>query len=255
MAQFWGINENEIESGYFWEVPSENPLVRLGVLEKSNTEPSALKKVFNRQKTERAEREKPSFIEKVSDFASNAVSLWTTFANWDQWVEDRQEFKKIWKAEELLAWITEKTIDSASGGIDRIQEAWEGIATWEFDVDEWLIRGAAWALQTFFSPIGWVLWEWAEQSIKAMSDDFKASVVEWVTPTIETITTWYNNQSPEQQRELNNVWVWLELLLEFAWVAKGKQLIEDFIKKIWRTSHVLKRNSLRRCWITKRVSD
>ena len=52
MATFQWINENEIESGYFWDVPASNPLVSLGVLEEWIPEPTWLAKTISRQQLE-----------------------------------------------------------------------------------------------------------------------------------------------------------------------------------------------------------
>lgn len=201
MATFQWINENEIESGYFWEVPASNPLVALWVLEETAPEPTGISKVIARQKTEE---------------------------------ED--------------TWISTKIAETFTGGIERIQEAWEWLATGKFDIPEAFARGAAWSLQSFFSPIAWVLQEWVEESIQAMSDDFKQNVMETTAPTIQSVVKWYQWQTPDQQRHLDNVGVWLEVLLELVWGSAVKKPLQEIA---WEAIEATKEAGKTGVWLAK----
>ena len=213
MATFQWINENEIESGYFWEVPASNPLVSLGVLEEWIPEPTWLAKTISRQVAE---------------------------------TED--------------TWVWTKIAESFTGWIERIKEAWEGLANDKFTIPEAFVRGWAWALQSFLSPISWVLQEWVEEWVQALSDDFKKSVMETTAPTINSVVGWYQNQSPEQQRNLNNIGVWLEVLLEFVWGSAVKKPLQEIGWEIigWTVQTAKTWAKALKEWvetITKKVSD
>ena len=180
MAIFWKNNEDEIESGYFWDVPASNPLVRLWVIDAPTPESTWIGKVFERQ----TEEKKDTWI----------------------WTKIKESF--VW-------WI------------ERIWDAWVGLANDKFTIPEAFMRGWAWALQSFFSPVSWLIWEGVEEGILALSDDFKKNVTDDVAPTIQSVVKWYQWQEPEQQRRLNNIWVWLEVLIEFVWWGAIKKPLEE----------------------------
>ena len=191
---------------------------------KMSSEPTKEDLMFEKSLSN-VESKDPGFLQRLS-------SLWSSFFR-EWWEQERKDFKESSKAWEIITWITEKTLDSWKWGIERIQEAWEWIATWKFNVAEWLVRGAAWALQSFLSPVAWVVWEWIDQTTQQLSDDFKQKVIEWVTPTVENITQWYNSQPPEQQRHLNNIGVWLEVLLELATGWTVPKIGKQISRKAW----------------------
>lgn len=179
------INESEIESGYFWEVPEDNALIRLWVIDAAIPDKTWLSKVIARQSIEKE----------------------------NTWI-----WAKIW---ESFTW-----------GIERIQEAGEWLATGKFNIAEAFIRWWAWSLQSFFSPVAWLIGEGVEEGIQALSDDFKENVTEAVSPTVQSVVKWYQDQSPEQQRNLDNIGVWLEVLLELVWWNAIKQPLWEIL---WST--------------------
>lgn len=160
------------------------------------------------------------------------ISKWATL---DQ---VKQAYPELWQEEQwFIAWAFEKWTEAFKWGIERIWEAWVGIAEWKYDIAEWLARWGAWALQSVFAPVTWVLWESIESWIEALPQDFKNFVATKTKPTIENVVSWYTEQSPEQRRQLDNVWVWLEVLLSFAWVKwfqKAAPVIKDTTKKTWQ---------------------
>lgn len=179
MTTFWGLQENEIPSGYFWELPSENPLIELWIIE--------------------GEEE----------------------------IDPIDEMLDMQLKEEKDTWIWTKIAETAKGGLSRIKEAWVWLAEWDFNIWEAFARGWAGALQTALSPISWLLEEWVEESIQLLSDDFKQNVADLTKPTIQDVVKWYDWQSQEQKRNLDNVWVWLELLFTLVgWNAIKKPLQE-----------------------------
>lgn len=136
------------------------------------------------------------------------------------------------KVKDFWQWAFEKTKDIASWWIERIQEAWEWITSWKYDIDEWLMRWAAWALQTATSPIWWVVWQWAEEVINKIPQWFKDFIAEKAEPTIEDAKIWYNSQPTDVQKNLKNLWVWVEVLSYFIWVNAAKNVWKN-VAKTW----------------------
>lgn len=97
---------NEIESGYFWDVPSENPLVRLGIIKESTPELDWIETMFARQ---REERDTPSTLEKV----------WGALT----WVKD----------------IVEEPLDEVKEGIFNIWRDVVSLSKWDIKNAPWLI--------------------------------------------------------------------------------------------------------------------
>lgn len=146
------------------------------------------------------------------------------------------------KKESEDTWILEKTSESFIWWLSRIKEAWEWLANDKYNMAEAFVRWGAGALQSFFSPVSGLIWEWVQEWIQLLSDDFKKNVMESAAPTITSIVQWYQWQSPEQQRNLDNIWVWLEVLLELVWwSAVKKPLKEIWEEMIWWTIQTWKR--------------
>lgn len=160
-------------------------------------------------------------IKWVLDYAQ---SKWVKY----DWIDSNSINMQMEEKADTGIWT--KIADVFTWGIERIWEAWVWLAEWKFTMPEAFIRWWAWALQSFFSPLSWLIWEWIEEWIQAMSDDFKQNVMEKTTPTIQWVVQWYQWQSPEQQRRLDNIWVWLEVLLEFVWWAAIKKPLQE----IWQ---------------------
>lgn len=133
--------------------------------------------------------------------------------------------------------VASKTVEAAKWWIGRIKEAWVWAAEGKYTPWEAAIRGWAWALQTAFSPVAWIIWEWIERLIP---DSFKSFIAEKAQPTIDDAKDWYEWQSPEQKRSLDNAWVWLEMLTyalwaqalsTWAWKEIWKQVVKKVAKK------------------------
>ena len=156
--------------------------------------------------------------------------LWWTTIQQPQIQQQPQQVQKTWITDFLKATPQYKTYEAlkktwtiAKEWIKRIGEAWK----WLVEPVEWLwrtytfpeaaARGAAWALQTAWSPIFWVIWQAWEDIINKIPDDIKQDIVENMEPTIEWVTNWWNKQTPEQQQNLRNIWVWLEVLSYYVW--------------------------------------
>lgn len=146
-----------------------------------------------------------------------------------------------------FVWVWSKTIDSAKWGIERIWEAGKWLASWKYNLDEALVRGVAWTAQTTFSPVAWILWQWIEETAKVIPQDFKDYVWKKAQPTIEDAKEWYNSQSPEQQRALNNIGVWVELLAEFAWAKPVVKWLEKTAEWLWKVSDNIS-DSIKNTW-------
>ena len=132
---------------------------------------------------------------------------------------------------ETAVGIWEKTADVAKWGLGRIKEAGVWLAEGKYTVPEAAARGAAWAIQTTLSPLWGVIWEGIEKTVEMVPEDIRADIAEKAEPTIKGVTKWYNDQSPEQRRELDNIWVWLELLLEFVWSGQLSRTWKQTLKQ------------------------
>ncbi len=140
---------------------------------------------------------------------------------------------------EKALWIWEKTAEIAKWGLWRIKEAGVWLAEGKYTAPEAFARWGAWAIQTALSPLWGVIWEGIETTVEMIPEDIRADIAENVAPTVKGVTKWYNDQSPEQRRNLDNIWVWFELLLEFVWSGQisrtwkktlkelGKQAVKD----------------------------
>lgn len=121
--------------------------------------------------------------------------------------------------EEQDTWIGTKIAEQFKGGLSRIWDAAEGITSGKHTLAEGLARGVAGTFETVLSPIGWAIQEGIEELVP---QDFKDYIGAKVSPTIEDATEWYNSQSPEQQKNLANIWVGAEVLANFVgakWLA------------------------------------
>jgi len=95
------------------------------------------------------------------------------------------------------------------------------------------MRWAAWALEAAFSPLTGAIWQAYESSV---GDKEKEAISELVTPAITSLKWWYDNQSPEQQENLKDIWASLEVLTSFLGWWSGKKVLEsvwDVGVKIW----------------------
>lgn len=163
--------------------------------------------------------------------------LYTDLKAWMPLSEVPRLYPELWKQEQwFIWWAYEKTKESFVWWIKRIWEAWVWIAEWKYTPMEWAMRWWAWALQTFFSPVSWVLWETLQTWIEQIPEDIRTKIKQEATPTIEWVKDWYNSQPPEQKRRLDNAWVWAEILLNFLWLKwaqKTGQVITKTWKQIW----------------------
>lgn len=138
-----------------------------------------------------------------------------------------------WEQQWFLWWVAEKTWEAFMWWLWRIKEAWVWLAEGKYWFWEAVVRWWAWALQSAFSPVSWLLWETIETWIEQIPQDIRTRIKQEATPTIEWVKEWYNSQSPEQKRRLDNIWVWVELLSNFVW-AKWVQKATPIIKETWK---------------------
>lgn len=145
-----------------------------------------------------------------------------------------QENGYTWPEKWFIGGAIEKTGEAFMWGLGRIKEAGVGIAEGKYNVAEWFARGGAGALESAFSPVSGVLWQTIQEWLEKVPQDFKDYISEKAEPTIEDVKAWYNSQSPEQQRNLQNIGVWVEILSNFIgvkWVQKGTEAVAPTIKK------------------------
>ncbi len=130
----------------------------------------------------------------------------------------------------FFEWAIKKTWEAFIGGGKRILEAGEWLATGKYNIAEAWLRGGAWALESVFSPITWTIWQTAETWFKALPTWFQQSIKETVTPVAQSAQEWYESQTPEQKRRLENIGVSAEVLLNFLWAKAAKTWIETTLK-------------------------
>jgi len=159
-----------------------------------------------------------------------------------KWYSMDEAFKKLEeskakpKEEWFFEWAIKKTWEVFKWWISRIQEAWEWLSTWKYNFAEAAIRWWAWSLQSFFSPVSWVLWETLETWIEKIPQWFKDYIGKKANPTIQDAKNWYNSQTPSQKRDLDNIWVWVELLANFIWAGA----VSKWTKAIKQVSPIAK---------------
>lgn len=182
---------------------------------------------------------------------SDAISKWMDRKEAENYLTTQYSKKNLLTTTQeeqwFLGWVAEKTKWAFMGGIERIQKAGEGLATGEYNPAEAFVRGGAGALQSAFSPISWVIGEtlqsWIENIGEIIPQEFKEYVATKTKPTIENVKNWFNSQSPEQRRHLENIGVWVELLANFVWagaVQKGTPIIKQWaVKWLEKTGDVL----------------
>lgn len=131
----------------------------------------------------------------------------------------KQQGKWFW------SWVAEKTSEGFSWGIKKIQKAWEELANQNQSafaggwIMQWiwnLLEGWLWATQAALSPVTWLISQWIEEWFKATPKWFQEWVSSFVSPKAKSVMDWYNSQSPEQKQNLENIWIWVETLLNFV---------------------------------------
>lgn len=169
-----------------------------------------------------------SKLEQIWDvFWKTNPAIWLANNIWDMTSDLSWTFEK---AKDFWQWAYEKTKDIAKWWINRIQEAWEWISSWKYDIDEWLMRWAAWTLQTVTSPVSWIAWQWVQEIINKVPQWFKDFIAEKTEPTIEDAKIWFNSQPSDIQKELKNLWVWVEVLSYFVWANASKNVSKNLAK-------------------------
>ena len=245
--QTWRANE-EIESGYFGEMPETNPLVRLWLIKAPEKEPSGIAKSFSRQQSE---KEEASLLSLVPNPITAGKDLLVDVFEWGKTlVWDIQKISK-WKIQETegLLW-------------DVIKSGWKNV--WrikEFNalVDE---TGGNVAQKITFAGLStvWsgfeILWEWFMSALKTIaSEELEADAKEYMTELADTniwksiinaVKEWGEKldafeQSSPQAKALSmatkaTLWVWLEAV----WVGTVKRVgvkaweeIIDIADKAW----------------------
>ena len=114
--QTWRANE-EIESGYFGEMPETNPLVRLWLIKAPEKEPSGIAKSFSRQQSE---KEEASLLSLVPNPITAGKDVFVDAFEWGKtFVWDIQKISK-WQIQETegLLWDILKAGGKNNGRIE-----------------------------------------------------------------------------------------------------------------------------------------
>lgn len=172
----------------------------------------------------------------------------------------------------FISWAIEKTGEAFKGGIKRIWEAWKELTEvpmWSFEeiVDKWwamqsvgrLFKWWTWLVQAVTSPISWLVGQTVQEWISALPESFKSEVSKVASPKIEVLKKWYESQSPEQKRNLENIGIGVELLSNFVW-GKAAQKVAPVIKewvikwaeKTWETIFKTGKVLARTPWLIKK---
>lgn len=166
------------------------------------------------------------------EFTKKRNAVIEMLKNWEDetWISDvivkNMWYKSPQKEQWFIWWALGWIKDIAVWGIKRIWEAGVWLAEWKYTMPEAFARWWAGALQTTFSPISWILWQWIKTGIENIPQWFKDFISKKATPTIQDVKMWYDSQSPEQRRKLDNIWVWTEILLNFAWLKWAEKWIK-----------------------------
>ena len=249
MQTYWGLNENEIESGYFWEVSTSNPLIDLGVIDKPTIAPTWIWAVFAR---ETKEAEDTGFLEKtwgllkwVKETVEEPLK---EIVEWGFTLVDDIKLLSEWKPEETkgLLWDFFKAWE---GRLSKIEELNASIdATWGnmFDKTIWTALNVLWAWVDFTWDVivSWLKTlapEWLERATEEwlnnfIKSDFGKGVTEFVKTGWDKLEE-FKQTSPEANRlaltiesllpaaEIVTGWVSVKL-----WKEIGADIIESGIK-------------------------
>lgn len=104
---------------------------------------------------------------------------------------------------------------------ERIGEAIKGYQEWSYTAPEAIARWTAGATQAVFSPVTGTVQTGVE---KFVPESFKQEIANIANPTITDVQNWYNSQSPQQKRNLDNIGIGVELLANIAGVKGGKAI-------------------------------
>lgn len=138
---------------------------------------------------------------------------------------------KTQESDQSFLWgAFEKTIEWAKKGISRIGEAGEGLKAGKYNFAEAAVRGSAGALETAFSPVSGVLGQGVQEWIEELSPETRKSVWEFANPKIQAAKQWYDSQTPEQKRNLDNIGVGFEVLANFVWAKAVQKSGEAVVK-------------------------
>ena len=183
---------------------------------------------------------------KIQQFIARWKELWKSRdeikSSYDKALSD-WFFNKSWvniqqpqpEKQSFLWWVVEKTWESFQKWISRIWEAGVWLAEWKYNIPEAFGRGWAWALQAATSPIAWVLWETIETWVENIPQWFKDYVSKKAKPTIQDAKDFRASQTPFQKRQLENAWVWLEVLANFIWLNYAKKWLQAWKEAVKET--------------------
>ncbi len=150
MLNIW--NRNEIESGYFGEVPEENPLVSLWIIDKPNPESSGLAKDFQRQQEKT--REVDTWLDAFKKVFTDAIpEMWEDIYEW---------FYKLWAD---INKITSGTVFAEA-------------ASWK--QEPWIEKGL----------LGRIIYRWAERDKELSWRKSQREDVWWAFEALETFGQW-----------------------------------------------------------------
>lgn len=233
MINFWTQKESEIESGYFWNIPSSNPLVKLGVIDKQSTAPTWLVKTINKQLEEKTTKENDKSI--VDRFSETFKKRWDAWAwiltRWVKWDTGAIEW---W----LLMWAN-FLWTLADLTWDVIAETYTEIAPEDFQksVNDWLAS----LMQTSWWEVAMRTLQEAQKKLEDVKekDPVKWARLQWWLDLINWALTlmWW---------KVGTEWVkvatttWKNLVKDTAQiVTKWADDLLTKIKPAWKTDDVL----------------
>lgn len=243
---------NEIESGYFWDIPSENPLVKLGIIKESTPELDWIETMFARQ---RKERDTPSALEKVWGFLT-----WVKDTVEEPLEEVKEGVFNIWRDVVSLAkwdiksapWLIWDFARSTRKWADKIIELNKSI-----DETGWTTADKAiWFGLNIFGEVVDFWWEVIMSGIKTIAPESLEQATEEGIKTFAQSEFWQDviwfakeggakwQQFKESSPEANRFWLSVESVLPVAevltWGLWGKlikkigwEAIETWVKWAW----------------------
>lgn len=254
MAIFQWTNENEIESGYFWEVPADNPLVRLGVIDSVKSDSIWIGRDFARQTKEEAEKW-PSFLEQTGGFLT-----WVKETVEEPLKEIQEGVFNIWRDVISISkwdiknapWLIGDFARATRKGADKIQKLNAAIdETWGDSVDKaiWFWLTIFWELVEFWGDVIMSgIKTIAPESLEVATEE---GIKEFVQSEFWQDVIWFAKEGWEKWKQFkasspaaNTFWLQVEAALPFAevltgWVITktikeiGWELLETGVKKSW----------------------
>lgn len=158
--------------------------------------------------------------------------LYADIKNWNDVFKIKEAYPELSGQDQwFLSWAWEKTKSAFTGWLEKIKWAGEELANqkdfwvdsgWALNALWQLLKWWAWAVETVFSPVSGLVWQSAQEAFEATPESFQKWVKEFVAPKAKSVMEWYESQSPEQKKNLENIWIGVETIMNFVgwWAAK-----------------------------------